>query len=326
MNTRRAEREWDPVQILVPVIVGVGVIALAALGFLWYHRHRRQQATPRRVPWEQANLRPRRRFGILPDRRTVRTVEPGRQWEIDDGTPGIEPPPTPSPPPGPSSRAGTPSHLTQTHSRTTSESPLLPRANSHPNFKVVSKPKSSRGPSSATSSTSSSRFASITNRLKPLASNQHHKYTTGVPTAPDFKRGNVVPKSPHQQFDIDEANSPDRATPLVTLPKSTAKPTTALPSVLDIRGEEDENGNIILPDDAHRGLLTERGIQQLQARNQTQESMSDVVFALPAPPPVSDFSLGTSDLMTPSSTQIRGRPFPSPPAATLPPVRAIPIS
>ena len=312
------ERDWSPVQVAVPVVVGVGVIVLAIGGFLYYRHNRSRTRPPRRVPYEQANLQPPRRFfGVLPAVKTVKPREVDNKWEIDDGVEGIEPPTSPSP-----LRAGTPSHLTQTHSRTTSESPLLPRANSHPNFKVTSKSKSSRGPSSATSSSSGSRLASIANKFGSLTSNQQPRYTTGVQKAPEFKRVHVVPKSPSQQFKIDEIEpiSPDAPTPLVVLHRVPPK-STALPSVLDIREDEDEHGNIRPRGDAERGLLTARGIQALQARNQTQESMSDVVFNNPGPAPISDFSLGTSDLVTPSSTRIRGRPFPSPPVPVLSPVR-----
>ncbi|KIP06120.1 hypothetical protein PHLGIDRAFT_470504 [Phlebiopsis gigantea 11061_1 CR5-6] len=262
---------WSAIQIALPIIVGVVVALIAGILFLWYRARQRggfkdRRRSPKR--WESANLHgPRRFFGLIPQRVTVKegsSREP--RWEIDGQTGANAVLDYDDEPPkmddGRNSRASG-------HSRTTSSSALI------------------QSNASLHSSQSKSLFNTIASKISTMSLGR--KYQNGATKGSDYKRVQVVPRNPTDRFKIDgELPTPNRYDePPLPYREEPAERQSSLPSVLDIRAPSAAAGS-------HHAWTN-----QYDSTPFTDDGRTDL-----APPTVmhSDFSLATTDLMTPISS------------------------
>lgn len=268
-------RTWSPIQIALPIIVGLIVALAALLLFLWYRRRHQGAFTGRRrsqKPWQSANLHaPRRFFGLVPQRFTVRSRgSPGPQWEIDENVVlGEDDDPAKAGDSRPGSRTSAHSHP-HSHSRGASTASLL-----------------------TTGSARSSQPRSILDVLASKLSSVSlaKRYQNGAAKGPDYKRVRVASAGAGQPFNIDQ----DMATPVAHTfdapapprPRQDSVESAGLPSVLDIRAPSRA------PSAAGSRALRDDSLP-------LSEAPTDLL-----PPSVfrsrSEFSLGTTDLMTPTS-------------------------
>jgi hypothetical protein len=245
---------WSPIQIALPIIVGVAVTLIASIFFFFYlRRHRGASGTQRRTqkPWQSAHLRgPRRFFGLIPDRLTVRSREVREpQWVID-GNEAFDLDEEVGRRPRPDSRASA-------HSRGTSTTSLLTKKSSQP-------------------SSRSTPFSNLASKLRSM----FVRYPSGTTKGPDYKRVHIVSGSVDARFKIDGTDVPTPvARPDSHFPRHQSPPReSTVPSIIDIGPPSAENSN--------------------HARSARNNSLQTADY----PPPTaihSDFSLGTTDLMTP---------------------------
>lgn len=251
-------RGWSPIQIATPIIVGVGVALIAAILFFLYRRRRGGSTVgrrPRKKAWESAHLHaPRRFFGLIPERFTVRSRtrrEP--QWEIDenvvlDAELGRV-------------HVGSPRSK---HSRITSTTSLL----------------------SAGESQGSGRRRSFFDALAAKFSGMslQKKYQSGTTKGPDYKRVHVVSRDIDARFALDGGELTPVAADAPPPQRGTPERQSTLPSVLDIRAPS---------------LADSRTRPRREDTLQTEDSLD-------APRTVfqSDYSLGTTDLLTPVSGSV----------------------
>lgn len=287
--SRPAAKGWSPIQIALPVIVGVVVLTIAGVLFYFYRR-RKNAGTPnpkhrRKKAWQNANLQgPRRFFGLIPD---VLTVRPRKtrdaQWEIDDNVRGLPDDISPSSQApltnGQHGRAPSRQDTASMHSRATSVTSLL----STPSY-------------TSSGSRSQGFFSSIAHKFSSMSLSK--KYQSGTTKGPDYKRVQVLSSNPDRRFRLDglvDAMSPATPTHPQGEPWTRMAPTppplqrdSTLPSVLDIRG-------------------VGAGSPPSTAARRTATTLPSDLFDLessagfPASPMVaeSDYSLMTSDLLTP---------------------------
>ncbi|KAJ7044566.1 hypothetical protein C8F04DRAFT_1068752 [Mycena alexandri] len=78
----RSEK-WDAVQIVVPILVGVGVAAILLVSFFFCRR--RKRTNQRQRPWmKTAGSRPRFQFPTLSSATKVRELDRSTSWSIDE--------------------------------------------------------------------------------------------------------------------------------------------------------------------------------------------------------------------------------------------------
>ncbi|PSS05429.1 hypothetical protein PHLCEN_2v3853 [Hermanssonia centrifuga] len=276
---------WSAIQIATPIIVGVGIITLAIAAFLIY-RHRKYNHSSggkrRQKPWESAHLHgPRRFFGLLPDRFTVRsrpTKEP--QWEIDEQAlqdTDLEPSPSSQ---GAASNNQSRPDMHSMHLRTTSTTSLISNM------------------SHGTANRSRSIFSALTSKFNVFSPRD---YSSGTTKGPDYKRVQVRSEHPDRRFKIDGGELTPRESAFSFPPPPPSPPPPerrdTLPSVLDIRRPSTAGGS-------RAGGQARNGSLPTTYYDDRTDLTSPIA-------PKSDYSLRTTDLQTPTSLSgsVPGAPF-----------------
>ncbi|GJE90047.1 hypothetical protein PsYK624_061700 [Phanerochaete sordida] len=246
-------RGWSPIQIAVPIIVGLGVALLAAILFYFYRRRRQGTSVGRQrkdPAWQEAHLHaPRRFFGLVPERFTVRSRtsrEP--QWEIDDNA-----------------------VLDEELGRVRSSSPKSRHSRMESTTSLLSSAGSRR------SARPRSFFDTLASKISGLS--LHKKYQSGTTKGPDYKRVHVVPRPADPRFALDGGDPPTPAAPGPPTFEDALERQSTLPSVLDIR--------------APSGAGSRTGARRGDSLG-TDDGAPRTVFQ-------SEYSLGTTDLVTPVS-------------------------
>ena len=312
------DSNWGTVQIIVPIVVGVSVALIALLFFLWYrHRTRKngsryaKNSQNRGLAWQSPNLHGHRRiFGLFPDRPTVRPR--GRRdsnWSIDEVPQTMHESIELSNPPGYNERnyAG--------HSRSESATSLL---------------------SSPSRKSNTSWFSAITNFLP-----SGKAYQSGTAKGPGYSRVRVVHSPNPSGIDLegepydppeiiasppsvhsanDKVASPGSAPVPVVPPTQDPTPSRqqrqdSLPSFVDIRRQSTDldsrhaTRDSTLPTPPSLTVMHKvKHTARVDSRDSNVLIMNGEGTSL-GMPPTSEFSLGTSDLTTPTTTDSPSLPF-----------------
>ncbi|KAI0075842.1 hypothetical protein K474DRAFT_1329307 [Panus rudis PR-1116 ss-1] len=304
-TTEEKSGSWPPIAIALPIIVGVCVF-LICLGLFLLYRRRVLRPRQERPTFKDAHRHtPRRFFGLLPGRITVKQATVDTEWEID----------RPANPNGP---VGIPYYPAVepafTHSRDTSVSSLLPEFHSEHS-------RRSRG-SGARSGTSKSVFHTLTSKIS-IGSLGRSWYTSGVGKGPEYQRVTVKPKRADSKFKIDGPDS-STTTPraqtafqLDSVPRSEYHPPSSLPSVIDIRRQDSlstqshsstiqsgsgsgSGSGSSSSHQSHSGRPPRPPVKTMASIAEGEEVNASEEFFSARPPP-SSFSLSTNDLRTPST-------------------------
>ncbi|KAI0338208.1 hypothetical protein BDW22DRAFT_799321 [Trametopsis cervina] len=279
---------WSPIQIALPIIVGLIVAVVGTVLFLLYRR-RKQRETGRYSdrygqakdkPWRRANLQgPRRMFGLFPDRLKVKHKSTRESaWAIDGMPMGDFGEKTSSPR---NDISDFPSDMlpprappaSRRHSRTESESSLI---------------------SGSSRKSSQSFLSQIASKFSNLSLSR--AYQSGTTKGRDYKRVRVVHQPPDSRFDVDGA--PMR--PQVRLGQLDQS------SLREEEEEEDAEEQKDRQDSFPSVLDIRRQPSPIDSRHATRDDSGPLTLGSTTRgtrrPPESEFSLGTTDLMTPTVT------------------------
>lgn len=260
---------------------------MAAFLFFLYRRSKRtgsvlggRRNNPK--PWRSAHLHgPRRFFGLLPDRSEVQhKTRKESAWEIDgnDTAQALYP------------DFGDGGSPTSFHTAQDSQ----PHISSHNSGHSRTESTASLLTNTTQESQRSSRsfFTALAGKFSALSLNK--TYQSGTAKGPDYRRVHVVPGSADQRFKIDGSETPATNTHF-TFPPAPERE-ESLPSVLDIRHPSTAGGS-------RRSWRArdESFPPPTRFTGDDEAARTDFMDG-----PVSDFSLGTSDLVTPISPASTG--------------------
>lgn len=275
-RTAAESDKWSTIQIITPIIVGLGVAALAAVLFFLYRRRRRTGSFfgkgSTQKAWESAHLHgPRRFFGLIPDRFAVQPrARKETAWEIDsnDAAQVLYAP-------ADVGARGSPTSFQEGHQRVES------RASGH-----------SRTESTTSLITSGSQHSSksfLTNIAAKFHFSSGRAYQTGTTKGPDYRRVQVIQENPGRRFKIDGSETPALNNVFSFPPPPEPTRHDSLPSVIDIRRPTTAEGS------QRRGQYRFDSFPPPRRftgdDDGTRTELTDG--------PRSDFTLGTTDLMTP---------------------------
>jgi len=288
LETSKGGSGWSGIQIAAPIIAGVGVAIVAVVLFLWY-RHRKRTGggslfsrSRSQKAWQDANLQgPRRFFGLLPDRSTVRSrTRRDTGWAIDDNTNVM-----------PANGGDSPTYNMNFESHSRVESRASGHSRTESRTSLIT---------SSSRQTSQSFLSQLASRISNFSKSKAYK--SGATKAKDYERIRVVPGNPDGRFRVDGSDVPTPKNDQFMFPIPLSARQESLPSVLDIRRPSTTYSRQATRDDSFPAPLTERYDTRPPARMYTEDDTEEArTDSLDRHVPRSEFSLGTTDLMTPTS-------------------------